>query len=105
MRGGNINNQLVNVCLSKFANKHKIELARIVSNVHVVNRLRNEYEKAKERLFDKQLNPTDINASPIAGAFFTERDLIFICMNDNHAFPHLCAHIRSEADNLQITEQ
>lgn len=49
-----------------------------------------------------------INSSPIAGAFFTERDLIFIRMNGNHAFPRMCEHINSEASSisarLPITE-
>lgn len=46
-----------------------------------------------------------INTSPIAAAFFTERDLIFIRMNGNHTLPRLKEHIQNEAAGVPLTEQ
>ena len=46
-----------------------------------------------------------INESPIAAAFFTERDLLFMRMNGNHAYPRLCEQIQKEASGLAITEE
>lgn len=46
-----------------------------------------------------------INESSVAGAFFTERDLLFVPMNGNHVYPRLCEHISSAASILPLTEQ
>lgn len=46
-----------------------------------------------------------INESPMAGAFFTERDLLFMRMNGNYAYPRLCEQIQKEASDLPITEE
>lgn len=46
-----------------------------------------------------------INESPVAGAFFTERDLVFVRTNGNHVFPRLSDHIQREADSLPLTEE
>lgn len=46
-----------------------------------------------------------IEDSGFACAIFSERDLLFVRMNGNHAFPRLCEQVRNEAATLPITEE